>query len=77
MTWSLILIECGYIKVPRVRVVDYRGNSGTVDGAVGEREGEGDGGGELVRVVDVRFEQSRRVGEETGQVDVGMVLVLP
>ncbi|KAN0081393.1 Foie gras liver health family 1 domain containing protein [Tylopilus felleus] len=35
VTWNLIPIECGYIKVPRVRVVDYRGISGTVDGADG------------------------------------------
>jgi len=75
VTWNLIPIECGYINVPRVRVVDHRGISGTVDGATGEREGEG--GGELVRVVDVRFEQSRGVGEEIGRVDVGTILVLP
>ena len=70
VTWNVIPIECGYVKVPRVRVMDHR-RSDVEEGAAGEREGEG----HAVRLVDVRFERWR--GEEGGQADVGTILVLP
>ena len=42
VTWNVIPIECGYVKVPRVRVVDHRAGVRSEEGAVGEgvREGE-------------------------------------
>lgn len=56
VTWNVIPIECGYVKVPRVRVMDHRSG----------------GEGEVVRVVDVRFEgwKGREEEEHT-------ILVLP
>ncbi|KAI9568859.1 Gryzun, putative trafficking through golgi-domain-containing protein [Boletus coccyginus] len=72
VTWNVIPIECGYVKVPRVRVVDHRRSDAGEEGAAGEREGEG----QAMRVVDVRFERWRGEGEG-GQADVGTILVLP
>ncbi|KAG6382017.1 Gryzun, putative trafficking through golgi-domain-containing protein [Boletus reticuloceps] len=71
VTWNVIPIECGYVKVPRVKVMDHRRGGGGEEGAAGEKEGEG----EVVRVVDVRFE--RWEGEGPGEGDVGTILVLP
>ena len=68
VTWNVIPIECEYVKVPHVRVVDHRGASGSQAGAVGEGEGEG----EVVMVVDVRFELW---GREEGD-QMGTILVL-
>lgn len=68
VTWNVIPIECGYVQVPRVRVVDHRTGEGGEQGAEGE--------GEVVRVVDVRYERWGGEGED-GQVDVGTILVLP
>ncbi|KAF8435107.1 Gryzun, putative trafficking through golgi-domain-containing protein [Boletus edulis BED1] len=72
VTWNVIPIECGYVKVPRVKVMDHRRGGGGEEGAAGEKDGEG----EVVRVVDVRFEQLRWEGEG-GEGDVGTILVLP
>jgi trafficking protein particle complex subunit 11 len=74
VTWNVIPIECGYVRVPRVRVVDHRRGSGGEGGgasAGAAGEGQGQGQGEAVRVVDVRFEG--RKGEEGGHT----ILVLP
>ncbi|KAF8119758.1 Gryzun, putative trafficking through golgi-domain-containing protein [Boletus edulis] len=73
VTWNVIPIECGYVKVPRVKVMDHRRGGGGEEGAAGEKDGEG----EVVRVVDVRFEQLRWEGEGPGEGDVGTILVLP
>ncbi|KAF8119406.1 Gryzun, putative trafficking through golgi-domain-containing protein [Boletus edulis] len=72
VTWNVIPIECGYVKVPRVKVMDHRRGGGGEEGTAGEKDGEG----EVVRVVDVRFEQLRWEGEG-GEGDVGTILVLP
>ncbi|KAH7928708.1 hypothetical protein BV22DRAFT_1004322 [Leucogyrophana mollusca] len=81
LVWRLIPIECGYVRVPGIKVMDRR-RSGA------EQEAEGD----LVKVVDVRLdwrrgtEDTRLVAEgaeaEGGaspaeQVGLGTVLVLP
>ncbi|PFH52170.1 hypothetical protein AMATHDRAFT_74451 [Amanita thiersii Skay4041] len=49
IVWQLVPVECGYVKVPRIRVVDRRRTLPQTSG--GEAQGEG----ELVRVVDVRW----------------------
>ncbi|KAH0829099.1 Gryzun, putative trafficking through golgi-domain-containing protein [Lanmaoa asiatica] len=73
VTWNVIPIECGYVKVPRVRVMDHRRGDDVHD-AVGERDGDG----EVVRVVDVRFEGWREERSEEGsQLDAHTILVLP
>lgn len=72
VTWNVIPIECGYVKVPRVKVMDHRRGEGGALGASGEKEQEG----EAVRVVDVRYEQWGEEGQER-QGDMGTILVLP
>ena len=52
LTWQLIPIECGYVKVPRLKVMDRRPR--------GLAELETDG--EAIEVVDIRWD--RRVGPQ-------------
>jgi hypothetical protein len=52
LIWRLIPVECGYAKVPKIKVMDRRTMS------TGEIESEG----EVVKVVDVRWD--RRAGRE-------------
>lgn len=79
LVWMLIPIECGYVQIPRIRVVDRRkpprgttkalGGSGVL--GAGDEEGgeegdtEGRNLGREVKVVDVRVEQ--RKGMKTGE----------
>jgi len=72
LTWNVIPIECGYVRMPRVRVVDHRRSEKGEEGAAGERQGEG----QAVRVMDARFER-RGEGGIRGQTDVGTILELP
>ncbi|KAF8633400.1 hypothetical protein AX17_004571 [Amanita inopinata Kibby_2008] len=77
--WQLIPIECGYVKIPRLRVVDRRRTLPHASGGEGQSEGE------IVRVVDVRVDQRRvSVGpvgevsvEEQNTDDAPLILVLP
>jgi hypothetical protein len=53
LTWELIPIECGYVKVPRIKVMDLR------RAAVSETESGTEGveaKGEVVKVIDVRID---------------------
>lgn len=57
MIWRLIPVECGYVRLPKIKVMDRRAKS------VGEADSEG----EIVKVVDVRWdrrEAGRIAGEE-------------
>ena len=79
VTWNLIPVECGLVKIPRVKVLDRR-NAVQVAGAgagVGQPGGGGAQGtqgavesqaeGEEVEVVDVRWdERPERVEDEEG-----------
>jgi len=58
LVWRLIPVECGYAKVPKIKVVDRRTMS------TGEIESEG----EVVKVVDVRWD--RRAARESEGDDV-------
>lgn len=78
LTWNMIPVECGYARVPRIKVTDRRNTSGSGDGPA-------DSEGEVVPVVDVRWdgrgedgqEKTRIVGEDkVGTSDI-LVLVLP
>lgn len=55
LIWRLIPIECGYLKVPKIKVVDRRSQSS------GESESEG----EVVRIVDVRWDRREVAGVGT------------
>ena len=72
MRWHVVPIECGYVRVPRVRVWDHRREGAGAEEGQGQGQGQGEGQGEVVRVVDVRFERwgKERDAEHT-------ILVLP
>lgn len=83
LTWRLIPVECGYVKVPRLKLVDRRPR--------GLAELETDG--EAIKVVDIRWdrkvgpqEESRNVRASLDSVHTGVaeaetalptILVLP
>jgi len=76
IVWQLIPLECGYLKLPNIRVVDRRR---TLPQPSGETQSEG----ESIRVVDFRTDQRRITVSETGGVHVeehnvdNTILVLP
>ncbi|KAJ7287102.1 Gryzun, putative trafficking through golgi-domain-containing protein [Mycena rebaudengoi] len=85
LTWRLIPIECGYIKIPRIRILDKRR---AVTGANGVREPipEVEPEGEVVKIIDVRLDRTRerkvadRVSVDSGDGEesrLASILVLP
>ncbi|KAJ7686580.1 Gryzun, putative trafficking through golgi-domain-containing protein [Mycena rosella] len=85
VTWRLIPIECGYIEVPRIKIVDKRRAIASAQG-IRDPSAEVETEGEVVKIIDVRLDGARgrkvagRVSvesaEETGG-RLGSVLVLP
>ncbi|KAI0669719.1 Gryzun, putative trafficking through golgi-domain-containing protein [Trametes maxima] len=83
VAWNLVPIECGRVRVPRVRVLDRRsvvpaavGGSQGAQGAGasagtgqgGAAEGQGQSEGDEIEVVDVRWEgRPERVEDEDGR----------
>ena len=63
LTWNLIPIECGFVRIPRVKVVDRR-RAIQVAGSHPTPGGEGVQGseGEDVKIVDVRWEARQGLG---------------
>ncbi|PBK82765.1 hypothetical protein ARMGADRAFT_684202 [Armillaria gallica] len=49
--WNLIPVECGYVKLPKIRVVDHRKSNTNV--------GEGEVEGQAVKIVDVRLDRRK------------------
>lgn len=77
LVWNMVPIECGYVRVPRIRVTDRRTPAG---GADADHEGE------LVSVVDVRWDGQSEGAQERlrnassdkkGSISDGVILVLP
>lgn len=58
LTWNLIPIECGYVKIPKIKVMDRRTSTGVGSDAQGESEGE------AVSVIDVRWDGRSEDGQE-------------
>lgn len=58
LTWNLIPIECGYVKIPKIKVTDRRISAGGGSDAQGESEGE------AVSVIDVRWDGRSEDGQE-------------
>ena len=56
VTWKLIPVDCGFVKVPRVRIVNRRKSGATA--AEAETEGM------PVQIVDVRWDDRSESGEE-------------
>ncbi|KAJ7772064.1 Gryzun, putative trafficking through golgi-domain-containing protein [Mycena maculata] len=84
VTWRLIPIDCGYVKVPRIKIVDKRRAISSAQG-LREPNAEVETEGEVVKIIDVRLDRTRerkndgRVSIESVEGDgrVGSVLVLP
>jgi trafficking protein particle complex subunit 11 len=81
LSWNLIPIECGHMKIPRIKVMDVRHTSPPSQDA-GVRNVEVDVEGEVVNVVDVRAEwrtgSADSTSESSTQRDgVTTILVLP
>ncbi|KAJ6497565.1 Gryzun, putative trafficking through golgi-domain-containing protein [Mycena sanguinolenta] len=85
ITWRLIPIDCGYVKVPRMKIVDKRR---AIAGAQGLRESnaEEETEGDMVKIVNVRLDRAKerklagRVSVESvegGDAPLDTVLVLP
>lgn len=76
VTWKLIAIECGHVKIPRIKVVDRRKTI-----AIGGQTPESDAEGEMVKIVDVRLDQRpARVPEDNdleSEAEPSTILVLP
>lgn len=76
LTWKLIPIECGYIKVPRIKVMDLRRATAS-DGESGTEGAESKG--EVVKIIDVWIDHrtiSDAVGEDS-RAEQCSILVLP
>lgn len=80
LVWSVIPIECGYLKLPRIKVMDRRkvapaSQSSADSGAAVEQSA-----GDVVRVVDLRqdlrYTSPEGAVESTGESDA-TILVLP
>ncbi|KAH9915858.1 Gryzun, putative trafficking through golgi-domain-containing protein [Fomitopsis serialis] len=70
--WKLVPVECGFVRIPRMKVSDRRTDPGT-EGELQER---------IIRIVDVRADERREVQEDGGVEEVPLptepvVLVLP
>ncbi|KAF9560978.1 hypothetical protein CPC08DRAFT_817945 [Agrocybe pediades] len=81
LVWRMIPIECGYVKVPRIKVIDRRKAI-----PVSQSSGEGDGStGDIVKVVDLRGDSRHGVvsldseenSEDSEARDFNTILVLP
>jgi trafficking protein particle complex subunit 11 len=89
VVWKIIPIECGHVKIPRIRVVDRRATVNASQQA-GQREAGVDGSerprGETVNIVDVRLDlndQTTASKESSGErmarndSEITTVFVLP
>ncbi|KAH9944784.1 Gryzun, putative trafficking through golgi-domain-containing protein [Amylocystis lapponica] len=67
--WRLVPIDCGFVRVPRVKVMNRR-KTGTAAQAVAGEAAEAETEGELVQIVDVRWDSRSESGEEAPQVSL-------
>jgi len=78
LTWRLIPLDCGYVNVPRLKLVDRRKAIASSQGIEGSNA-EVDTVGEAVSIVDVRRDERDESGAQVRNGIVGnpTVLVLP
>ena len=78
--WKLIPVECGFVKVPKLKVIDRRKAiilPGQEPSAPPPEPGS-DAEGDIVKLVDVRWDRRSESGDEARTVgDIGSVLVVP
>jgi hypothetical protein len=78
--WKLIPVECGFVKVPKIKVIDRRkaivppGHEPPIPPPEPGSDAEGD----IVKLVDVRWDGRSESGEEARAAgDIGSILVVP
>jgi hypothetical protein len=85
ITWRLIPIDCGYVRVPRMKIVDKRRAIASAQG-LREPNAEVETEGDLIKIINVRLDRARerkvagRVSVESvedGDARLDTVLVLP
>ncbi|KAK0459106.1 Gryzun, putative trafficking through golgi-domain-containing protein [Desarmillaria tabescens] len=63
--WNVIPVECGYIKLPKIKVIDHRKSVPNAQGV-----GEGEVEGQAVKIVDVRLDRRKEsVVTESNEVE--------
>lgn len=89
LVWQMMPLECGYMKVPRIKVLDRRAViPGPAGQAPSETPGSAEGSaGEVVKVIDLRRDHlpvdvegkpgSGGAQSDETQIGAGMILVLP
>jgi hypothetical protein len=87
--WKLIPIECGFVRVPKIKVVDRRKAIVVPNqGETGETAAEPETTGDIVKIVDVRWDGRDEEGKRDKTLggpspdgksrdEVGAILVLP
>lgn len=85
VVWQLIPMECGYCKIPGIKVTDVRRSAQFSSGAsAGGSETGLESRGEEVKIVDIRMDVRREGGGDgednnldNERVQLGTVLILP
>lgn len=72
LIWNLIPIECGYVKMPRIRVTNIRSPT-TSDMEPGTEELKG----EMVKVIDARLHHAVGPSRKESAAEESGILVLP
>ena len=78
--WKLIPVECGFVKIPKLKVIDRRRAivPPGQDPVIPPPEPGSDGEGDIVKLVDVRWDGRSEGGDETRAIgDIGSVLIVP
>lgn len=78
--WKLIPVECGFVKVPKIKVLDRRKAiiPPGQESPISPPETGSDADGDIVKLVDVRWDGRSEKGEEARAVgDIGSILVVP
>jgi len=78
--WKLIPVECGFVKVPKLKVIDRR--KAIVppgqESAAPPPEPGSDGEGDIVKLVDVKWDVRSESGDDAWAAgEIGSVLIVP
>jgi len=80
LVWQMIPLECGYVQVPQIRVIH---RPKTTSHAVEISDGNAEGSGEAVKVIDLRHDlrqpnsEPEKIGFQEAKEGPGTILVLP
>jgi len=71
ITWKLIPVDCGFVKLPRLKVSNRR-KAGAVAQAAAGQAVEVETDGDIVKIVDVRWDHRSESGEEAPRVSLDL-----